>query len=209
MSTRRAPLPRAPRTTALAAPILALAVACGGPHGSFTPVEHLGEDAGASEYRISPGDVISVRVFNQDSMSSLHTRVRDDGKVSIPFLQDVDVAGSTPNELSQRLQVKLKAYVVNPVVTVTVDEFRPLRVSVVGEVARPGQYELERGAGVLAALAAAGGLTDYAHRDALFVLRTGADGKAQRIRFRYASLIEGEKPAAIFHLRAGDVVVAE
>jgi len=196
MSTRRAPLPRAPRTTALAAPILALAVACGGPHGSFTPVEHLGEDAGASEYRISPGDVISVRVFNQDSMSSLHTRVRDDGKVSIPFLQDVDVAGSTPNE-------------VNPVVTVTVDEFRPLRVSVVGEVARPGQYELERGAGVLAALAAAGGLTDYAHRDALFVLRTGADGKAQRIRFRYASLIEGEKPAAIFHLRAGDVVVAE
>ena len=97
-------------------------------------------------------------------------------------------------------------------VTITVEELRPLRVSVLGEVTRPGQYELERGAGVLAALAAASGLTDYAHRDAIFVLRSlpGQEGKPPaRIRFRWSALTGGEKPAATFRLRAGDVVVAE
>jgi polysaccharide export outer membrane protein len=143
-------------------------------------------------------------------MSNTHARVRDDGKISVPLLQDVDVAGTTPTELSQRLQVKLKTYMVNPVVTITVEEVRALRVSVLGQVARPGQYDLDRGAGVLAALAAAGGLNDYANRNALYVVRGGAEGKPPlRIRFRYEALIHGERLAAGFHLRPGDVVVAE
>ena len=164
-----------------------------------------------TEYRIAPGDVLAVRVWNQDSMSDAHARVRDDGKISVPFLQDVDVAGTTPSELSQRLQTKLKTYVVNPVVTITVEEVRALRVSVLGEVSKPGQYALDRGAGVLAALAAAGGLTDYAHRDEIFVLRN-TPGEARgptRIRFRYSVLVAGERPAASFRLKPDDVVVVE
>ncbi len=195
----------------VAACLVALAAGCrahGG--GASVPVESLAEDGGGAEYRVAPGDVLGVRVWNQESMSNARARVRDDGKISIPFLQDVDAAGSTPSELSQRLQTKLKTYVVNPVVTITVEELRPLRVSVLGEVAHPGQYELEHGAGVLAALAAAGGLTDYAHRDDLYVLRSAPDAKGPlRIRFRYAALIGGEKAAGGFRLRPGDVVVAE
>lgn len=209
--------PLTPRSTGRhrAGPMAALlasaaaALACGA-RGAYVPVEEYPVPAADSEYRIAPGDVLSVRVWNQESMSDSHARVRDDGKISVPFLQDVDVAGTTPGELSQRLQTKLKTYVVNPVVTITVVEVRPLRVSVVGEVTRPGQYELERNAGVLSAVAAAGGLTDYAHRDAIFVLRGGPEAKGPtRIRFRYASLAGGERPAASFRLRAGDVVVVE
>lgn len=188
---------------------VAASLACA-THGAFVPVEEFPVAAPEAEYRIAPGDVLAVRVWNQDSMSNAHARVRDDGKISVPFLQDVDVAGTTTSELSQRLQTKLKTYVNNPVVTITVEEVRPLRVSVLGEVAHPGQYELERNAGVLAAIAAAGGLTDYAHRDALFVLRGASDSKGPtRIRFRYSSLTGGERPAASFRLRPGDVVVVE
>jgi polysaccharide biosynthesis/export protein len=179
-------------------------------HGSFVPVEEFAAPPQDAEYHIGPGDLLSVRVWNQDAMSNPRARVRDDGMISVPFLQDVEVAGTTPAELSQRLQARLKAYVVNPVVTVTVEEIRPLRVSVLGKVTRPGQYELERGAGVLAALAAAGGLNDYADRDGIFVLRAGAAGKSpMRIRFRYAALTGGDRPAAAFQLRGGDIVVAD
>ena len=189
--------------------ILAACLSCA-TRGTYVPVEEYPVAAPETEYRIAPGDTLAIRVWNQDSMSNPRARVREDGKVSVPFLQDVDAAGLTPGELSQRLQTKLKAYVVNPVVTITVEELRQLRVSVVGEVVRPGQYDLERNAGVLGALAAAGGLTDYAHRDAVFVLRSSPDAKGPtRIRFRYASLLGGERPGASFRLRPGDVVVAE
>jgi polysaccharide biosynthesis/export protein len=189
---------------------LAAAVGCRA-HGAFIPVEEFPAPPQDTEYRIAAGDVLSVRVWNQESMSSAHSRVRDDGKISVPFLQDVEVVGATPAELSQRLQTRLKTYVVNPVVTITVEEVRPLRVSVLGEVTHPGQYELDRNAGVLAALAAAGGLTDFAHRDYLFVVRAGTgEGKPPaRIRFRYEALVRGDRLASSFILRAGDTVVAE
>lgn len=166
-----------------------------------------------TEYHVAPGDVLAVRVWNQESMSTPRTRVRDDGKVSLPFLQDVEAAGMTLADLSSRLSVKLKTYVVNPVVTVTLEERRAVRVSVLGEVARAATYELPQGAGVLEALAAAGGLTQWAKRDGIYVLRYGywADGNPEpaRIRFRYAKLAGGAAPAATFRLRAGDVVVVE
>ncbi len=164
-------------------------------------------------YLIRPGDVISVRVWNQEANSVDRARVREDGKISVPFLNDIDVAGQAPAELAQRIQVKLKTFIVNPVVTVMFVERPPLRVSVLGEVTHPGTYDLEHGAGVLHALAAAGGMTPFASSDGIFVLRRGywADGNPApaRIRFRWSSLRAGKAPASIFRLRSGDVVVVE
>jgi polysaccharide export outer membrane protein len=164
-------------------------------------------------YRIAPGDVIGVRVWNQEAMSIERARVREDGKISLPFLNDVEVAGMEPGELGRRLEVKLKAFIVNPVVTVLVQERQPLRVSVLGEVTRPGAYEMDKAAGVLQVLAAAGGLTPFAHDAGVYVLRPGywADGNPApaRIRFRYSELRSGRSPAALFRLRPGDVVVVE
>lgn len=163
-------------------------------------------------YAIQIGDVISVRVFNQDANSVDHVRVREDGKIAMPLVGDVDVDGVAPAELAHRLEVKLKAFVNSPYVTVVVNERRPLRVSVLGKVVRPGVYDLGHGAGVLHALAAAGGLTPFADENAIFVIRSGywADSPAPaRIRFTYQDLTRGKAPAALFSLRAGDVVVAE
>jgi polysaccharide export outer membrane protein len=205
--------PKVHRGAALAVLLAGLAAVAGCHRGtSSIRVEDLPRPPPADpEYRIGTGDVLGVRVWNQEAMSLAHARVRDDGRVSIPFLQDVEVAGTTPAELSKRLQAQLKSYVVNPVVTVTVEESRPSRVSVLGEVTRPGIYELDRDAVVLVALAAAGGLSEHASRDEIYVLRSehGREAAPLRIRFRWQDLARGERPAATFRLRTGDTVVVE
>jgi len=199
--------------TALA---LALALAaCKHAPEKFYWVDQLPADTSVDDaYRIAPGDVIGVRVFNQDNMSAPRLRVREDGKVSMPFLQDVNVQGLSPAELGRNLETQLKTLVVNPVVTVTVEEARPVRVSVLGEVGKPGAYELDRGSGVLQALAAAGGKTPYAEPDRIFVLRTlaaepGKPPEPTRIRFRWSDLAAGKPPSVTFRMRTGDVVVVE
>jgi polysaccharide export outer membrane protein len=197
------------------AAILASLTAAGCKHGDFIWVKDVpvGMNTPEMTYKIGPGDVIGVRVWNQEANSVERARVREDGKISLPMLNDVEVAGSEPGELARRLEVKLKAFIMAPVVTVIVHERRPLRVSVVGKVVRPGVYDLELGAGVIHALAAAGGLTPFADEDGVFLLRSGywadANPAPARIRFRYQDLRTGKAPAASFLLRAGDVVIAE
>jgi polysaccharide export outer membrane protein len=198
---------------ALAAAVFGLAVGC--THvGEFVWVDGYKEplQEPRSGYVISRGDVIFVRVWNQDSLSG-RARVRADGMISLQFVNDVEAAGLEPTVLAQRLQVKLKEFIVNPVVAVSVEETAPLQVSVMGEVTTPGVYEIERHAGVLSAIASAGGLTQLAGRDRIFVLRGGGrpedSNRTVRIRFTYQALAHAEGNAGKFRLRAGDVVVVE
>src|SRR5262245_15785804 len=78
-------------------------------------------DFASSEYFIATGDVISVRVVNQDSMST-KAKVRADGRVALPLLGDVEVRGKKPSSLRAELEARLKEYIVAPSVTVNVEE---------------------------------------------------------------------------------------
>lgn len=204
-------------TGVAAAAALACAVAASGcgHAGKFIWVEAVPRTMATLDVHssIDAGDVISVRVWNQEGNSVDRVRVRDDGRISMPFLNDVEVVGMEPAELARRLEVKLKSFIVNPVVTVVIHERRPTRVAVVGNVTRPGVYEVEPRSGVLAALAAAGGVTPFASSDRIFVIRNGywADGDPSpgRIRFRYEDLLHGKPAAATFQVRAGDSIVVE
>lgn len=183
--------------------------ACAGASGNFTPISAYQEPAGtpdAKGYIIQPGDVLQVRVFNQPDMSA-KAKVRDDGKISIPFLNDVVAAGFTPNALAAQLQQRLKEFINAPVVTISLEEARPFSVSVLGEVNKPGVYAVPLGSGVLQALAAAGGFTQYAARDRIFVVRETP--QRARIKFQFDELTQAEGKAANFHLRPGDTVVVE
>src|SRR4051812_44801985 len=111
-------------------------------HGKYVWVDDFGDPTGDAKYTISPGDLLYVRVWNQENMSA-RTKVRTDGKISLPFLNDVAAAGSEPQVLAQQLQTRLKDFIVNPVVTISVEEVRPLTVSVLGEVGKPGAYPLD------------------------------------------------------------------
>lgn len=185
-----------------------------GPFVWVDDVSSAGPAAASSDglYRVARGDVLAVRVWGQDALTT-RVRVREDGRISIPFLQDVEAAGITPDDLARRLQARLKAFIVNPSVTVIVEEIGDLRIAVVGEVDRQGLVELLPGAGVLEAIAAAGGVSEYADRDRIFVIRRpqAPEGKAApaRIRFTYEALLRGAGKANSFQLQAGDVVVVE
>jgi polysaccharide export outer membrane protein len=184
---------------------------------SASACANLGEYVWVSEYRdsrpeasggyvLGSGDTIQVKVYNQDGMSA-RTRVRSDGKISLPFLNDVQAEGYTPNVLAQQLEARLKDYVNHPVVTVSVEEQRKLDIPVVGEVGKQGIVSLSPGAGILEALATAGGPTELAHSDRIFVVRN--DAKPLRIRFSYKELLRAIPPASTFRLRAGDSIVVE
>lgn len=191
----------------LAAAVAAAALsACSGA-GRYIWVDQYKPAAEPGAYVIGAGDLLSVRVYGQEAMSS-KVRVRSDGRVSLPFLSDVEAAGYTPAVLSAQLGARLKDVLHQPVVTVAVEEMRPRTVSVLGEVGRPGLYPLEPGAGMLQALAAAGGLTEYAKKDRIFVVRR-AEGGPLRIRIAYDALSRAEGRAATFELTPGDVVVVE
>lgn len=158
------------------------------------------------EYVIGVGDLLNVLVWDQEKMSA-RVRVRSDGRVSLPFLDDVPVAGRTPVALARSLEERLKQFIVTPQVTVVVDEAKPLSVSVLGQVREPGLYDLEPGARVAQALAAAGGLKDFARKDRIFLLRSG-DGTT-RIRMTYEDVTARTGRAFSLLLRSGDIVVVE
>jgi polysaccharide biosynthesis/export protein len=158
------------------------------------------------DYVIGIGDLLNVLVWDQEKMSA-RVRVRSDGRVSLPFLDDVPAAGTTPVALARSLEGRLKPFIVTPQVTVVVDEAKPLSVSVLGQVNQPGLFNLDPGAKVAQALAAAGGLKDFARKDRIFLLRTG-DGTT-RIRMTYDDVTAGTGRAFSLRLRSGDVVVVE
>jgi polysaccharide export outer membrane protein len=189
--------------------VFALGVSCAGP-GNYVWVHDLPPAPPPvtrdDQYVINVGDTLSVRVFEQEAMSS-KVKVRADGRVALPMIGEFEVRGKRPWDVARELEVKLKEFVVAPKVTVNVDEFAPLQVAVVGEVTHPGTYPLEPAAGVLQALASAGGLTEYASRDRIFVLRKTPALK--RVRFTFDALSRNEPRAATFALQKGDVVVVE
>jgi len=167
--------------------------------------EPVREGAG-SPLIISPGDIVDVRVFGQEAMST-KGEVRGDGSLAMPLLGSVAVAGRRPEEVASSLKQRLLPYINAPEVTVVIQESRVL-VSVVGEVKSVGVVELRPPATVLQALAKSGGLGDFADKSSIYVLRT-TRGVTTRIRFKYEFLIEADPVATGFRLQTGDVIVVE
>jgi polysaccharide export outer membrane protein len=179
---------------------------CGAATGEFVWVQDVPRPpADGSAYRIRDIDTVSVRVYNQDALTT-RERVRPDGRISVPFVGEIEAKGKTPAQLGKEIEQKLKGVIVAPVVSVGVEQSAQIPVSVVGEVRNAGTYNVEAGSSVLHALASAGGLTDYASDDRIFVLRRGL---GRRVRFRYSDLRDGDPQAVTFSLEAGDLVVVE
>jgi polysaccharide export outer membrane protein len=175
--------------------------------GPYVDVDSLPQtQAGATDaVVIHDGDVVNVRVAQHEEASTTE-KVRPDGKISMPYIGEVIARGKRPQQLASEIQDRMKAAFVAPVVTVTLDAKNELKVSVVGEVKQAGVFPMDHGATVLHALAAAGGLTEYADGDKVFVVRRSLP---QRVRFKYRDLRSGDPKSIGFTLQAGDVIVVE
>jgi polysaccharide biosynthesis/export protein len=157
------------------------------------------------EYVVGESDVLHVNVWKEPEVTQT-VIVRTDGNISLPLINDVRVAGLTPLQIQNMIADKLKAFLTNPQVTVTVTDIRSKRAFITGEVARPGGYPLNTETNVLQLIAQAGGLTPFAKKDSITVLRF-ENGKELRLAFKYSQVVHGKKADQNIALRPGDTVV--
>src|SRR5437870_10494035 len=157
------------------------------------------------DYRIGPEDVLDIAVWNNTAISRT-VPVRPDGKISLPLLNDVQAAGLTPMQLRDVLIKKLAEYTPTPEVSVIVREVHSFKVSVIGEVKRPGRHELKSRATVLDALAMAEGLGEFAARGRIVILRLDGND-LKRIPFNYNKVVSSDGELENFSLQPGDIIV--
>jgi polysaccharide export outer membrane protein len=160
----------------------------------------------ASEYVIGPGDVLQISVWKNEALSRV-VPVRPDGKISVPMLHDVQAAGLTAMQLRDKIARALAEFLPNPEVSVAVTEVHSLRVSVLGEVQKPGVLELRGRTTILEAIAMAGGFRDFASPSKITVIRIDDQGQTERIRFNYNKAISNSPEEPNLVLRSGDVIV--
>jgi polysaccharide export outer membrane protein len=163
------------------------------------------ETNGLSDYRIGPEDVLQVSVFSNEALSRT-IPVRPDGMITLPLLNDVRAAGLTPMELRDVLMKRLVEYMPSPEIAVIVTEVRSFMISVIGQVMKPGRYDLKSSATVVDALAMAGGFKEFASRSRIVVIRAEGPVK-RRLTFDYDKLGETNRPQENFQLRPGDIVM--
>jgi polysaccharide export outer membrane protein len=190
------------RASVIAVIALALAsgsLGCGDPPPSEYPMQQVYVE----DTTLGPGDVFDVRVYRQEEMTGTYS-VSSEGSISFPLVGVVKVSGLTPAQVERALRDKLAdGFLRDPQVSVLVKEYKSKRLSVIGEVRRPGTLGYAEGMTVVDAIAQAGGFTNMARKNAVTVTRSVDDKKTA-----YTVPVEsiGEGKADNFFIRPGDVV---
>lgn len=158
------------------------------------------------DYKIAPADVLQVIVFQEDDLKSI-LRVSNDGTVVFPLIGKISVGGLTPQATARLIQERLaKGYLINPQVSVTVVEFSKRRFTVLGEVQKPGSYDMpdQEGVTVLQAIGMAGGYTRIANPSKVTLMRR-VDGKEQTFQLNARRMADGHAESA-FEVLPNDVI---
>ena len=167
------------------------------------------QDSG-SNYRLSPNDLIEMRVFQEPDLDS-RVRIGGDGSVTLPLVGTVPLGGKTVNEASDFLRRKYgERFLVNPQLTVTVTDYSKKRFTVLGQVQSPGSYSMPDNEDVtlLQAIGMAGGYTRLAEPANVTVKRI-ENGAESLMKLNAKRMARGGASAA-FKIRPGDVIsVAE
>lgn len=156
-------------------------------------------------YRIAKADVLEINVWREEDLTRTVT-VRNDGKISIPLVDDIQASGKTPVDLKKEIQKRLSEYIENPVVTVIVAAQEGQQFYVMGEVGNIGVYPLGKDLTVVQALALTGGFTEWADKDDIVILRRD-NGKEKRIQVDYDEIVSGDDSSQNIFLKANDTVI--
>ena len=158
-------------------------------------------------YRLGPEDVISVAVFGQERYSKTNIIVPPDGRISYPLIPEgIFVGGKTTQQIQDELVKKLDEYIIDPKVTVSLDQAKSARYSVLGDVGQPGIRTMTRRVSVYEAIAEAGGVLQTGDKSKVFILRRQSDGHLAPI-FVNIKEIERGRAKEIAYLIPGDQVV--
>ncbi|MGZ5439068.1 MAG: polysaccharide biosynthesis/export family protein, partial [Candidatus Aminicenantales bacterium] len=156
-------------------------------------------------YRIGPGDLLEISVFEVEELSQT-VRVSEDGSITLPLIGRVIVEGLTQEGVVQKLTELLQAkYVKNPQVTIFIKEYKNQQVSVLGAVTTPGNYELVGRRNLLQIISMAGGFSDTAGNE-VFILREGPDGGTSSITIDLKDLLVNRNQELNVPIEPNDVI---
>jgi polysaccharide biosynthesis/export protein len=161
--------------------------------------------ADSSQYIIGPEDVLYIHVWKEEILSKTVT-VRMDGKISMPLIDEVQAAGSTPLQLKEILSQKLKEFVDIPTVNVIVMEANSFKVFISGEIRKPGVYSLRSETSLAQIIPMAGGFTEWANPKKIIILRKEG-GKDKRMVVDYKKFVQGGDPSLNPVLKPGDTII--
>ena len=158
-----------------------------------------------SGYRIKPGDILSISVWGEGELQGT-ALVTPDGVFSFPLVGHVNARGKTAEQVQEFVRQRLRTYLSDPVVTVSLQEINGNTIYVIGQVNNPGEFVMKHTIDVMQALSMAGGTTAFASlNDILILRRRTADQVA--LPFRYSDVIRGRRLEQNIRLQPGDVVV--
>ncbi len=160
-----------------------------------------------SDYKLTANDLLDFRVFQEPELDAV-VRISGDGTATFPLVGNVTIGGKTISEAIDVLKSRYKdGYLVSPQVNLTVRSYAKQRFTVLGQVQKPGAYEMQgtESVSLLQAIGLAGGYTRIADPSNITVKRRESDGKERVIRFNAKRMARGGDDAS-FMLKAGDVV---
>jgi polysaccharide biosynthesis/export protein len=158
------------------------------------------------DYKLHPGDKLTVGVYDDPKLLPQEITVTPDGKISYPMVGTLNVGGKTLEQVRGEFEQRLKKYISDPIAIVMVTEVKGNVVYVIGQVTKPGAIVMNPTINVLQALSIAGGANPYAKLDGIIVIRS-AGGTQRVLPFRYGQVSGGRDLQQNIDLESGDVVV--
>jgi polysaccharide export outer membrane protein len=159
----------------------------------------------SEDYIIGKSDSLEIYVWKEPEITRTIT-VRNDGKLSLPLIDDIKAAGRTPMELKGVITKELGEFIESPEVTVIVQAQASQSYYMIGEIAGTGEYPLLKDMTLVQALAKAGGFTEWADRDDILLLRR-VDGQDKRVQLDYDDIVSGDNPDQNVMLQPGDTII--
>ena len=157
-------------------------------------------------YLINMGDKLKISVWKEEDLNA-EVMVSPDGTISFPIVGTVAAAGKTLDGLQLLLTEKLEEFIQGPEVIVSLLTVEGNQIYVIGEVARPGPIVMTKNLKVMQALSLAGGLTPYASRNNIKILRETAEGKSVSIPFEYDDIEDGDNLDSNILLQSEDTII--
>lgn len=159
-----------------------------------------------SDYTIGAGDVLKITVWHEPDASMQSAIVMPSGRISVPLLHEIEVVGLTLPQLEKMLTEKFSSLINSPEVSVAVLQMNSKKIYMTGKVKKEGPLPYIYQMTVMQALTEAGGVTDYAKKKNIYVLRT-ENGKQFKLPFDYAAVLRGEHLETNRVLIPGDMIV--
>ena len=155
---------------------------------------------------IGAGDSLQISVWKEPDVSVPSVVVQPDGTITVPLIREVHVAGMTPRQVEKVIADRLGKFVIDPNVTVVVAASTSKKIYVIGAVKMEGPLQYTYRMTVMQALSEAGGLTEYARRKKIYIIRNES-GTDYRLDFNYDEVVKGERMEQNIQLLPGDTLV--